>query len=191
MADPFTNAILYLKTIGFFNFLLPFMLSAAIFYGLLRKSKIFGDPDKNITINGVVSLVAAFMVWSYPIIAGVSVETELSKFFMQATSATLVIMIGLIITSMFTEDLMKKLGETLGKTGYGGILVMGILIGVGILISSGLIGVFIPGGIGGTSFYLSSDLVNIIVIMVLLVATIGVIIFATGKSGGGGGGSSK
>lgn len=32
MADPFTNAIQRLKGTGFFEFLLPFMLTAAIFY---------------------------------------------------------------------------------------------------------------------------------------------------------------
>ncbi len=53
-----------LKQGGFFSFYLPFVLMFAIFYGLLTKSKIFGDPkEKSVKkINAMVSLTASFFI---------------------------------------------------------------------------------------------------------------------------------
>ena len=186
MVTPFETAILKMKEFGMFQFLFPFMLSAAIFYGLLRKSQIFGDPNKNVAINAVVALVAAFMVWSYPILAGVDVETELANFFTQGMSATLVILLGLLICSMFFQpNLPEQINKIFGAktTFWSVILVAGILIGGGILVSSGMINVFFPqatsgiGGIGG----LSEDTILTIGVVLLLAVTIVVVVFVGGK----------
>ena len=61
MTTPLEIVLINLEKMGFFAFL-PFILTAAIFYGLLRRSKLFGEPEKNIVVNAVISLVAAFMV---------------------------------------------------------------------------------------------------------------------------------
>ena len=91
-------------------FLLPFTLTSAIFYGALRKSQIFGEPEKNVAVNGVVSLVASMMVWAAPIILGIDIQTSLATFFVQGLFATLVIMVGLVIVGMFAPpDLSKTL----------------------------------------------------------------------------------
>jgi hypothetical protein len=153
MASPFESVILRLNDLGFYQFFLPFMLTSAVFYGALRKSQIFGDPEKNVAVNAVISIVASLMVWSAPIILGLTdFQTQLATFFVQGLSATLVIMVSLIVVGMFAPpDLSKYLAEKLGR-GYLGIaLVIGLIIGLGILISSGLINIFIPGGIGGTA----------------------------------------
>jgi hypothetical protein len=183
MTDPFTTVILKLKGTGFFEFMLPFMLTSAIFYGLLRKSQIFGDPDKNIAVNGVVALVAGFMVWAYPILAGVSLQEKLPVFFAQAMSAMLVVLVGLLATSMFLPpDLPGKLAEKLGSRAYGIILIAGILIGGAILISSGLIYVFFPAGGGLEITGLSEDTILTIAIVILFFITILVIVWG-GKGG--------
>ena len=183
MASPFETAILKMKELGLFQFLFPFMLSAAIFYGLLRKSQLFGDPNKNVAINAVVSLVAAFMVWSYPILAGVDVETQLTNFFTQGMSATLVILLGLLISSMFFEpDLAKQLSAKFDVKSkfWPIIIIVGILIGGGILVSSGLVNIFFPQTSGGISG-LSDDTILTIGVVLLLAITIMVVVFAGGK----------
>jgi len=186
MVTPFETAILKMKEFGMFQFLFPFMLSAAIFYGLLRKSQIFGDPNKNVAINAVVALVAAFMVWSYPILAGVDVETQLANFFTQGMSATLVILLGLLICSMFFEpDLAKQLSTFFPKGSkiWSVILIAGILIGGGILVSSGMITVFFPQASGGVGSFggLSEDTILTIGVVLLLAVTVIVVVFVGGK----------
>ncbi|MCS7105953.1 MAG: hypothetical protein NZ942_01385 [Candidatus Aenigmarchaeota archaeon] len=181
MADPFTTVILRLKGTGFFEFMLPFLLSSAIFYGLLRKSQIFGDPDKNIAVNAVVALTAGFMVWAYPILAGVSFMDKLPAFFAQAMSAMLVIIVGLLATSMFLPpDLPSKLEAKLGGRAFSIILLAGILIGGGILVSSGLINIFFPAG-GFEAIGLSEDVVLTIAIVILFFVTILVMVWGGGK----------
>jgi len=113
MANPFDFVIVRLNSLGFFQLLL-FVLTSAVFYGLLRKSKLFGEPDKNIVVNGVVSLVAAFLVWSAPTLLGIDIQTSTTTFFVQGISATLVVMVALMITGMFApEGLGKVLQESL------------------------------------------------------------------------------
>ena len=66
MATPLENVIIRLNQLRFFAFL-PFILTAAVMYGLLSRSKIFGEPEKNTAINASIALVSAFLVWAYPI----------------------------------------------------------------------------------------------------------------------------
>jgi MFS family permease len=187
MANPFETVILNMRQTGMFQFLLPFMLSSAIFYGLLRKSQIFGDPQRSVTINAVVALVAAFMVWASPILLGINIETMLAAFFLQGVSATLVILVGLIIVSMFfPPDLATQIGKALNtKTAVGGLLIFGILIAVAVLFSSGLINIFIPKDLtAGLGAGLSGDVIMSIVMVALLLGTVLVIVW-------GGGGEKK
>jgi len=179
MADPFEVVITNMQNLGFFRFLFPFMLTAAIFYGLLRKSQIFGPPEKNIMVNGIVCLVAAFMVWSYPIIAGVDIQLQLSAFFVQGTIAVLVVMVGLMIVGMFSPaNLPEHLSKKMGGKMWGGIIVLGLLIGAGVFVSSGLINVIFP------TLHLEdipADMIWSAVFLVLMVGIVAVIVFAVGR----------
>ncbi|MDI6798995.1 MAG: hypothetical protein QMD12_03340 [Candidatus Aenigmarchaeota archaeon] len=180
MVDPFTLTIEKLKGTGFFEFLLPFMLTAAIFYGLLRKSKIFGEPERNVAVNAIVGLTAAFMVWSYPVLAGVSFVDKFPTFFAQAMSAMLVVMVGLLITSMFVPpDLPSKIMEKIGGRLWI-ILVFGILVGSGILVSSGLINVFFPTGIILAG--IPEDVVMTVGVIALFFITIIIMVWGGGKT---------
>src|SRR5437879_1623057 len=122
-ADIFSDAITRLAQLGFFNFFLPFLLTLAVFFGLLRKSKIFGEPEQNIAVNGVVAIVAAFMVWSYPVLAGVDVATQFAKFFFDVLVVFMGIVVSLLIVGMFLPpDLPARLSEKLGPRSLSIIL---------------------------------------------------------------------
>jgi len=72
------------KSYGVFEFYLPFVLMFAIFYGLLSKSKIFGDEGKEPrvrNVNVIVSVVAALFVMVSPV--GISLTTFFGTFFTQ------------------------------------------------------------------------------------------------------------
>jgi len=179
MPDVFTPVIERLQEIGAFNFLFPYILTSAIFYGLLRKSQIFGKPEENVAVNGVVALVAGFMILAYPILSGVSIEGLLPAFFMQGLVVLLVFMVVLMIMGMFLPpDLPKVLSEGLLQGNKAlGILVVGVIFGFLILFLSGLSDVLLGKQVIGE---LSPDIINIVVIILLLVVPI-VLITWSGK----------
>jgi len=180
MTTGLETVLMNLNRMGFFAFL-PFLLTAAVFYGLLRRSKLFGEPEKNVVVNAVVAIVAAFLVWAYPIISGMSIEEYqlfFSSFFLKGTIATLTVVIGLIIAGMFFPE--QGLPETLKKSLEGrfgiGLLILGLLIAAAVLISSGttsLLGISL-----GTP---DSDLIYSIVFLVVFVGIIGFVVWITGK----------
>jgi len=188
VANAFETVILKMRDLGMFQFLLPFMLTTTIFYGLLRKSKIFGEEFRAITVNAVVSLVAAFMVWSAPIILGVNIETSLASFFLQGTSATLVVLVGLLMASMFfPPDLATELQKLDAVKKHGvAILVMSILALLAITVSSGLVNVFLPQGFrfgeGGTATFWTDETISSIAMIGLLLGTVFILVWGGGKS---------
>lgn len=167
MPDVFTAVIERLRDIGAFKFLFPYMLTSAIFYGLLRKSQVFGKPEENTAVNATISLIASFMVWAYPIISGVDIETQLSYFFTQGVIVTLVFMVSLMIAGMFLppnlpEHLAKGLLQ--GNKALGVILV-GLAFGFIIVMTSGLW----SSVMGPTSIKLPSDIFITIIILIILI----------------------
>jgi len=171
MPDVFTPVIEKLKDIGAFNFLFPYILSSAIFYGLLRKSQIFGKPEDNVAVNGIVSLVAAFMVLAYPILSGVSIEGLLPPFFMQSLVVLLIFMVVLMIMGMFLPpDLPSVLEKGLFHDNKAlAVLAIAGILGFLILFLSGLSDILLGKQTIGT---LSPDIINIAVIILLLVVPI-------------------
>jgi len=168
MADIFTAVIQRLRDIGAFNFLFPYILTSAIFYGLLRKSQVFGKPEENAAVNAVVSMIAAFMVWSYPVIAGIDIEAQLVFFFTQGVVMILVFMITLLIAGMFLPpDLPGHLAKGLLQGNKAvGILIVGFFFAVIIAISSGLW----YSVLGPAILEVSGDIFIIIVVIIILIA---------------------
>ncbi|MEM5879226.1 MAG: hypothetical protein QXU74_01910 [Candidatus Aenigmatarchaeota archaeon] len=172
MVNPFELVILRLKDMGFFTFLLPFILVSAILYGLLRKSQIFGPPEKNVAVNAVVAIVASFMVWAAPVIAGINIEEQLANFFVQSMIVTVVLMVAVLAAGMFFgPDLPSRL-EKLGSKYLGGFLIGSILIGIALFLTSGLSTVFFPEGFGE----IPEDVVISIATIAILVIVVGVIV---------------
>lgn len=134
MANPFLTVTQRLHDLGFFNFVLPWFIVAAVFYGLLRKSKILGE---GIAVNGTVSLVAAFFLWGYFVVSSpADLAGPMSRFF---TSFS-VIMIGLILAflgaSIAYPDFMSALGEYMKGSVFIWVLVT--IVSVMIFFTSGL-----------------------------------------------------
>jgi len=186
MADIFTAVIERLRDIGAFNFLFPFMLSSAIFYGLLRKSQVFGKPDENVSVNAVVAMIASFMVWSFPVIIGVSIETQLATFFTQGIVVTLTFMIAVMIIGMFLPpDAAKHLADNLFKGNKAiGIVLVALFFGFLIVITSGLWGAVM----GPIDFEIPTDIIVTIGVLVLLIIPFIIILYPTKKPVKEGGG---
>ena len=180
--SPFKAVITRLADLGFFEFVLPFLLSATIFYGLLRKSKLFGDPQKNVAVNAIVALIAGFMVWAYPILAGVDVTLSLTTFFFQGMIVMLTIIIGLLIAGMFMpEDLPQKIGEAFkGGKGLGLIIVGSLLVGLVIFITSGVVNILFPGfslaGFGGGGINIGGSIDSTTILSIITIVVMGAIV---------------
>ncbi len=179
MADIFTPVIQTLIEMGFFKFVLPYILTSAVFYGLLRKSQVFGKPDENVAVNAVVAMIASFMVWASPVILGIDIQTQLAAFFTQGIVVTLVFMIALLITGMFLPpDLTKHLSENLFKGNkIGAILVVGIIFAFIIFATSGLWKVML----GTETFEQMSDVTIAVMVIILLAIPIIFITWGGGK----------
>lgn len=175
MPTVFEIAILKLQGLGFFQFLLPFILTAAIIYGGLRRAQLFGESEKNVAVNAVVAFVISLFVWAAPIILGIDIETKLSAFFIQGFSVSLIVLIALVLAGMFfPPDLAKNLSEKMKSSVFwGGIIIVALIVGGVIMVSSGLATIIFPRGID-ISF--SSTFFSTILVLAVFVAIIAVII---------------
>ena len=135
MADIFVPVIKDMLSYGFGN-LFIFMLASAIFFALIKKSHIFGESN---FINGLISLVAAFLVFWFPAIFGVNLVTPMSAFFTQATTMLLFLIMGIVIASLFYPDLPKMLAEQFThRTTLYEMLALGVVL----FLTSGLLTAF-------------------------------------------------
>ncbi|MEM5773025.1 MAG: hypothetical protein QXL86_02245 [Candidatus Aenigmatarchaeota archaeon] len=177
MVNPFEFMILRLQQLGFFTFLLPFILMAAILYGLLRKSQIFGPPEKNVAVNAVVAIVASFMVLAAPVIAGINIEQELAKFFLQSMIAVIILMVALLAAGMFFgPDLPSRIQDKLGSKFLGGFLVVGILLGLTLLVTSGLTNIFFPEGLGEIP---EDVVISVATLLILAIVVVVIVVFVS------------
>ncbi|MEM5829261.1 MAG: hypothetical protein QW040_00565 [Candidatus Aenigmatarchaeota archaeon] len=179
MESPFELMILRLQQLGFFTFILPFIFMSAVLYGLLRKSQIFGPAEKNVVINAVIAMTASFMVLAAPVIAGINIEQQLAKFFIQSMIVVLVLVVAVLAVGMFFgPDLPSKIQEKLGSKYLGGLLIASILIGLTLFVTSGLMNVFFPEGFEGIG--ISEDVViSIATIVFLIVIVVLIVVFVS------------
>lgn len=49
---------------------LIFILTFLVFYGFLRKTKLFGEPRRNVVVNSIISAIIAFYVLSASLVFG-------------------------------------------------------------------------------------------------------------------------
>lgn len=185
MTDPFTITIQRLDELGFFSFILPFILSVTIIYGLLRKSKIFGDPKENVTINATVAITISLMVMAAPVLAGINVKESLAKFSIYSIVMLVVILSSLFALSFIAPNgdigslLMKEMG---GNKRVKLLSIVALLIGIfviAVLFSSGIMSVLF----GGNGVFeipnMNETIESAITLLLILGFVIGVIVFVS------------
>jgi uncharacterized membrane protein YjfL (UPF0719 family) len=141
MADLFQPIIQKLIDLGFYNFFFPFLIASALFFGLLKKSKILGDSP---VINGAVSLALGFMIMGFPVIWGQPsfFAIPLSSYFTQITVIFLMFLFAFIGASFFYPDMTKWIVELFK---HRTMLTVMIALAFGLLFTSGLINVLFIG----------------------------------------------
>lgn len=121
-----------LAELGFYNFLLPFILVAAILYGLLTKTKVLGE---SIIINGVVSLSVALIIFGVPVLIGISITKPLVSFFTSSVVFIILGVVGLLIAGVLFPG-SEKLFEAF--KGWGSWMLIAALV---FAVFSGLVNV--------------------------------------------------
>jgi len=155
------DLVVLAKQFGIFEFYLPFLILFSLFYGLLGKIKIFGNPfpsaedvKKNTgatgeakmakTINLIFSLAASLFLMAYT-----PVGITLTQFFATSFTQTTIIITTLVSGAIIVYLLARLAGIDITAGGLGTkslkyMFILGILIAVAIFISSGGIAIF-PG----------------------------------------------
>jgi len=172
------DVIKTLKEVGVFQFYLPFLLAFAILYGLLLKSKIFGEQNKALVT--IIALAASAFIMVYTPI-GITFSTFLTNFFGNAVVVILTIVVLIIFVNMLKEGGFDIAGIVKGGWLWGALLLLALIV-FGIFIASGGTSIF-PGlkifpketfsAIGGISS-------TTLAIIILIVGT-GIIVFLFAK----------
>jgi len=168
MENIFEVAVSKMVEIGMYN-LVIFVLTLAIFYAILKRSKVLGEST---LINGVISFAVAFLMFGYPVIIGYSLVTPFVSMFTQTTVFIMVFIIAFLIASLFYPDMPKFLTESFKSRG---MLMNAIGIGIGIAIMSGAVSILwnvpkgnegIPGAPAEVSIMAGAVIVFILILLV-------------------------
>jgi hypothetical protein len=108
MADLFTILIQNLNSLGFYNFLLPWLFVFAVVYGLLAKADLFGG--QNSRVSALLGIIIAFFVASF---YGPTIATFFTSLFGGATYVLAFILVAVLFIAMSGF----KIGELTGANG--------------------------------------------------------------------------
>ena len=98
MAAGFYDLFTQLQGSGFYEFLLPFLLIFAVVFGILEKSRIFGEGAK--AINAVIALVLGLLITSQ-----FEVVRSLTTFLPRMSYFIIIAMMFLIFIALFAGDI--------------------------------------------------------------------------------------
>ncbi len=152
----FDNLIISMQNLGMFQYLFPFLLALAVFYGILEFA--LKDRMKKGPV-GLISIVLAFFVMFYantnPMIVG---------FFAALGGTTLIVACGILVIMIFLGLAGFQLSEVF-KKGYMMWFFVFVII---------LIGLIVFYGAGGgnffnvPSFFVSSDFTAVILVIIII-----------------------
>lgn len=137
IADVVTN----LQNVGIFQFFLPFIILFAIFYGMLTKTRIFGNPKEDAgvnKINAVISFAAAAFIMLYP--ATSTAVFDLTDYLANFIGGSLIYFLGIIVAMITFFMIATPLsgGETkpFARAGTVAAIVAVVLV-LALFLSSG------------------------------------------------------
>lgn len=147
-----------LKALGFYDFLLPWLFTFAVVYGLLTFSKLFGEANKK--ISAALALVVAFFVTGYS-------GPLLASFFTNIFGGAAMIIAGILVVVLFVTMAGFKMEDITKK----GALVVLVIVGVVLWLLS-------TGAATGAGFgwLMSSDLIAMILVLVVIVLAVWMIV---------------
>jgi hypothetical protein len=168
MVNPFQIITERLIDLGVFSFFIPWVITAAVMWGLLKRSKIF-DP----TINAILSIAVSFFVWGYLANTAFGIGEYLAAFITQGFVLMLVFVFGLVGASMFYPKFSDTLTEVF-KSSWIIWMFIGIFFGI-LFFTSGLYKVLGPGPSGpGVQADVQAMIIMLIALIIGILVLVGV-----------------
>jgi len=134
MANPFKILVERLTESGIYDFLLPMIIFWALMYGMLRKSKIFGDSE---AIYAVVTFSFSLFIWGYAAtLPEATIGKSMSTFTAQFFIVALVFLFAFLGASIAYPDFVDALNFAF--KGSNTLIWIFIVIGIVIFFISGL-----------------------------------------------------
>lgn len=168
MVNAFETLVTNLTNLGFYDFLLPWLFTFAIVYGLLVKANLFGKNDK---ISGVIALVAAFFVTA---VSGPAIADFFTTMFGGATillTGILVIILLAVILG-FNSNVFANF-----KRGHYATLAVILILGAALFLTA------TGAQIAGINTLTDSTTISMIFVLILIILMVYIIV------GGGDGGA--
>ncbi|MFH8080538.1 MAG: hypothetical protein QXO84_01515 [Candidatus Aenigmatarchaeota archaeon] len=176
----FPTFIKALQSQGVFEVYLPFLLTFALFYGILRKIGIFkvvtqGQEDKTANrITAMVAFVAAMYVTIFSP-AAIPISRFFANFFTQSSVALVTIMVAIMLISMIlSSSIFNFTPISLQEKTLKILLAVAGLIAIAMFISSG--GVLLFANVIPPNLRISGEDVALAILVILTVVLIGWII---------------
>jgi hypothetical protein len=158
MADPVTMFFAQINQMGFYGFLLPWLFTFAVVYGLLMKLDIFGDVNKQVSV--LLGIILAFFVSA----AG---GPQMATFFISLGASTSMLLAGILVILLFVGMFISLSGKEKGKFEMPGLnYILGFLVLLGVLLFLSSTGYTL-----GT-FNLSSGTMGLIFVFIIILAAI-------------------
>ena len=171
--NPFEIITERLTNLGIFSFFIPWIITAAVMWGLLKRSKMF-DPS----INAILSIAISFFIWGYLGRTAFDMSGPLATFITQGFVLMLVFVFGLVGASMFYPKFSDTLTEVF-KSSTMIWIFLGLFVGA-LFFTSGLYKVL---GSGPSGTGIQADVQAMIIMLVALI--IGILILVGVQRGTG------
>lgn len=168
MVTPSENLVTNLLNLGAYDIIL-FAFFAALFYAVLRKTKILGDSP---VLLGVISLGLSFLIFGFPVITGAgSLLFNFTTFFTQIGVIGVVFLVAFLLASFFYPNMPEMLAKSFT---HRSALVAMIALVIVLFLTSGLVQVFWQATLSPPSNSISSKAAPIPQNILLFVAGISI-----------------
>lgn len=147
--------------LGFYNFFLPWLITLAVIWGLLKKSKLFDSPS----VSAVISLSVSTLVWGFLVgVSGTDISGPMSTFITQIALIIIGLMFVVIGGSLFYPDIFEAISEWVKNQA---MLTLFLIIVVVLALISGMFKVIFTGIAG-----ISRNILGLIFMAVLFMLAI-------------------
>ncbi|MBI4176859.1 MAG: hypothetical protein HY516_00670 [Candidatus Aenigmarchaeota archaeon] len=164
-----------LKSMGFYDFVLPWLLAFSVVFGILQTVNIFkkGTENKpNTSVDAVIGLVVAFYLTIFTPYSGF-----LSSFFSKLFGSSIVVLSGVLVLLMFVGIFGLK-SDQLVTGGVKNLVIIVAVILAALLFANANSGMF---SFGGTSFDVSETL-TMLVFFGIIIAVIWFVVHEGGTT---------
>ena len=175
----FDNLVISMQSLGMFQYLFPFLLALAVFYGVLMYA--MGDRIKKGPV-GLISIILAFFVMLYA-----NTNPMIVNFFATLGGTTLIVACGILVIAILLGLVGFRLNEVFGGKYSKWFLVFAIII-IGLIIYYGAGGGYL---VNVPAFFISSDFTAVIIVIVIIAVAMWFMTRDEEKAAPSGGGEKK